>query len=134
MENLSPDLILIPVSLGELADKITILEIKKEKISDQAKLTNIVRELELLSDVLHKQPVGDDVFHRLLRELGEVNRRLWDIEDRIRDCEREGRFDQTFIDLARGVYQSNDVRARLKFEINSRYGSALVEEKSYAAY
>lgn len=134
MEKLSPDLILIPVSLGELADKITILEIKKEKISDQAKLTNIVRELDLLSDVLHKQPVGDDVFHRLLRELGEVNRRLWDIEDRIRDCEREGRFDQTFIDLARGVYQSNDVRARLKFEINSRYGSALVEEKSYAAY
>ena len=93
MEKLSPDLILIPVSLGELADKITILEIKKEKISDQAKLTNIVRELDLLSDVLHKQPVGDDVFHRLLRELGEVNRRLWDIEDRIRDCEREGRFD-----------------------------------------
>ena len=134
MQKPSLDLILVPVSLGELADKITILEIKREKISDQAKLTNVVRELDLLSEVLHKQPVGDEVFQRLLRELGEVNRRLWDIEDRIRDCEREGKFDQTFVDLARGVYQSNDVRARLKFEINSRYGSALVEEKSYAAY
>jgi hypothetical protein len=134
MNEPSSELILVPVSLGELADKVTILEIKRERFLDQEKLAHVLRELGLLREVLDQQPTHDETFQRILRELGEINRRLWDIEDRIRECEQRGRFDQVFIDLARAVYKSNDVRARLKREINSRYGSALMEEKLYAAY
>ena len=134
LEKPSSELILIPASLGELADKITILEIKREKFTDRGKLANVVRELELLCRVLDGQSVRDDAFQSLFNELGDVNRRLWDIEDRIRECERKGQFDGTFIDLARAVYKSNDVRARIKREINTQFGSVLVEEKSYSSY
>jgi hypothetical protein len=128
------ELLVVPISLGELVDKITILEIKKEEISDKDKLRNVLHELELLSGVLKGQAIDGERFQRLVHDLGEVNRRLWRIEDCIRDCERKAQFDQEFIQLARDVYKTNDIRARLKREINTLFGSTLVEEKSYSAY
>ncbi len=124
----------VPVSVGELLDKITILEIKSERIKDAGKLENIKRELKLLRDVWGKSKPGDTDLAPQIVQLKGVNETLWDIENRIRAKEGREDFDQGFIELARAVYFSNDKRANIKREINLAVGSDLVEEKSYEAY
>ena len=126
--------ILVPVSFGELLDKIAILQIKSERIADPAKLTNVRRELDALNATWGAHPASQVDIGDLLGALRKVNEALWDIEDDIRDKERAREFDQEFIRLARAVYVTNDERARVKKEINLRLGSAYVEEKSYADY
>ncbi len=121
----------VPISWGELVDKITILEIKAERIDDPKKLANVTRELWLLNRKL--SPVAAQVLRLKLR-LKDVNTKLWDIEDEIRDCEREQNFGPRFIELARAVYVTNDQRADVKREINFALSSELVEEKSYRPY
>ena len=123
--------IVAPISIGELCDKISILEIKREKIADSRKLEHINSELLLLREVLIQQ---EEVSHSLFHELKEVNKTLWDIEDDIRGCEREKDFGEKFITLARNVYRYNDKRFAIKDEINKRYNSTIVEEKSYERY
>ena len=126
--------ILVPVSPGELLDKITILRIKAARISDAAKLANVRLELKLLEEQWRASlPSGMDVATEE-KALENVNAKLWDVEDLIRDLEAEKRFDARFIELARAVYINNDERAAIKKRINLRLGSALVEEKSYRPY
>ena len=126
--------ILTPISPGELLDKLTILEIKLERIDDAQKRANVQVEYDALSKVVSAHiPKRDDV-DALHHALKAVNEELWVIEDDIRDCERDKDFGDTFIRLARAVYVTNDKRATLKKDINLALGSALVEEKSYAAY
>ena len=122
--------ILAPISVGELIDKITILRIKSRRIADPAKLTNVARELARLEALQAGLPDAAD-FLSLIDQLEAVNTALWDIEELKRAHEREGRFDDAFIDLARQVYLKNDHRAALKKALNARAGSAIVEEKSY---
>ena len=157
--NLAVEL-LVPVSAGELLDKITILQIKAQRIGDSAKRANVAVELAALEAVAARAglvagPVRGEVgaagvgpdgnaavdpvaglegLAAATAELGTVNGELWDIEDRIRDCERAGDFGPGFVELARSVYRTNDRRAALKAQINQLCGSQLVEEKSYAAY
>jgi hypothetical protein len=126
--------LLVPISPGELIDKITILEIKSQRMSDAAKLTNVRTELGLLTDTWQASPWAATDIGEEWAGLRTVNEKLWDIEDQIRDKERDGRFDAGFVELARAVYITNDERAALKKRINTRLGSALVEEKSYADY
>ena len=126
-------MIQIPVSWGELIDKLTILEIKVTKIGDRAKVANVRRELGLLRSQLASLPRPDEV-HPLMAELRLVNESLWQIEDRIRELEASSRFDDEFVELARSVYKTNDRRAALKRQINGILDSGLVEEKSYAHY
>jgi hypothetical protein len=126
--------LLVPISPGELIDKITILEIKSERMTDAAKLHNVRTELALLNETWRASAWGSVDISAEWQGLREVNGKLWDIEDRIRDLERERRFDTDFIELARAVYVTNDERAALKRRINVRLGSTLVEEKSYADY
>jgi hypothetical protein len=125
----------IPSSLGELLDKISILEIKAERIHDTAKLNSVRHELALLAS-LEKQhlAVFASDLNGLKSELKQVNEALWQLEDDIRECEREGRFEAHFIQLARSVYRQNDRRAAVKRAINLAAGSDIVEEKSYSAY
>jgi len=125
---------MIEVSVGELIDKITILEIKAERIKDPAKLRNIHRELELLQRATADHVQSGDALNTLSRDLRNVNAQLWDIEDRIRERERDKNFDAQFIELARSVYRTNDLRAELKQRINALLGSTIVEEKSYQPY
>ncbi len=125
--------ILVPISPGELLDKITILRIKSERIADQAKLANVRLELELLEHAWHEARGETDVAADE-RALQTVNERLWDIEDRIREKEGGRVFDQEFIELARSVYIENDRRAALKKRISLALGSRLLEEKSYRDY
>jgi hypothetical protein len=121
----------IEVSIGEIVDKLTILRIKKNNISDEGKLFNVITEYDYLYDVVFNQlKIESDDFYNLLL----VNERLWDIEDLIRDKERDKVFDTEFVELARSVYVTNDKRAELKKEINLKYGSLFVEEKSYKKY
>ncbi|TCT04640.1 hypothetical protein EDC64_10672 [Aquabacter spiritensis] len=122
--------ILAPISAGELIDKITILEIKAERISDPAKRANVVHELDALAALREVHGLG--TVAALAEALKAVNAALWDIEDEIRVLEREQRFDARFVALARAVYVTNDRRAALKKDINRAVGSAIVEEKSYA--
>jgi hypothetical protein len=124
----------VPVSPGEVLDKITILRIKTRRMTDPAKLANVRRELELLERTWDASPYGRHDVAADTAALQAVNERLWDIEDRIRDKERERAFDATFVELARSVYVENDERAAIKKRINTALGSAIVEEKSYAAY
>jgi hypothetical protein len=126
--------LLVPISPGELIDKITILEIKSQRMTDAAKLHNVRTELTLLGDTWKASPFAAADISTQWEGLRDVNGKLWDIEDRIRDKERDGLFDAEFIALARAVYVTNDERAAIKKQINTRLGSALVEEKSYAAY
>lgn len=128
------ELILIPIAPGELIDKITILEIKSERITDADKLENVRRELEMLlaKQTSHLPP--DERTQDMAERLKEVNGRIWDLEDLIRDCERGEDFGELFLDTARKIYRTNDERAAIKKEINLYLGSAIVEEKSYAAY
>jgi hypothetical protein len=124
--------VLVPVSVGELLDKITILQIKSERIDDQNKQVNIRKELSALLETCRKNSI--DVTHALVRELKAVNEELWVIEDDIRDKERAKTFDPEFIALARAVYVTNDKRFQLKSQINKAMGSAYAEEKSYKPY
>jgi hypothetical protein len=126
--------ILVPLSPGELLDKITILRIKVARIQDAAKLANVKLELSLLEQTWKDS--GGTTHDVVLdeRALENVNERLWDIEDRIRDKEARQIFDRDFIELARAVYICNDERAAIKKRINLQLGSRLVEEKSYKQY
>ncbi|MGC8521427.1 MAG: DUF6165 family protein [Steroidobacteraceae bacterium] len=125
--------ILVPISPGELLDKITILRIKAERMRDAAKLANVRLELELLERTWREACGAADVSAEE-RALQAVNERLWDIEDRIRAKEAARSFDAQFIELARAVYVENDERAAVKKRINLALGSRLIEEKSYQAY
>ena len=127
-------MLVVPIAVGELIDKITILEIKSERIGDDAKLQNIRAELNMLAGVRDEHVATGEEIERLTRELKTVNESLWEIEDEIRDCERRRDFGPRFIELARAVYQTNDLRSQLKRKINEASGSQLVEEKSYAPY
>ena len=123
----------IEVSVGEIVDKLTILDIKMTNILDVEKLKNISKEYGYLKDVVEEDlgiPTTSDEYIKLLN----INKELWDIEDDIRDKERNQEFDNKFIDLARAVYITNDKRAEAKKEINLKFGSNFVEEKSYAKY
>lgn len=123
----------IPVSVGELLDKITILEIKAERISERAKLHNIRRELDALHNVRLKADLKGPDLEKLMHDLKHVNMQLWDIEDDIRMKETAQDFDNQFIELARAVYITNDRRADIKRKINELTESAFIEEKSYAS-
>ncbi|HYM27071.1 MAG TPA: DUF6165 family protein [Steroidobacteraceae bacterium] len=126
--------LLVPVSPGELLDKITILRIKVARIQEAAKLANVKHELALLEATWRDcGGAGHDVAPDE-RALQDVNERLWDIEDRIRDKEARQTFDRDFIELARAVYVCNDERAAIKKRINMQLGSRLIEEKSYKQY
>ncbi len=128
--------LLIPASVGELIDKITILEIKQLHIAEAAKQQNISRELQALMAVVEQQALGYPLgaLADLGQQLSAVNQQLWTIEDDIRECERQADFGDRFIELARAVYHRNDERAAIKRRINEQCGSELLEEKSYAAY
>ena len=122
-----------PVSLGELVDKISILHIKSIKIKNNEKLTLVKEELSLLEQTLNNHIKSDEI-KPFLELLIDINSKLWVIEDDIRDCERNKKFDQKFIDLARSVYFTNDKRSEIKLEINKAFGSKIIEVKSYEKY
>lgn len=122
------------ISLGEFLDKLTVLRIKAERISDSVKLQNITRELELLEDAWSNSDWNRGSIETELEELKKVNGLLWDIEDKLRAKEAKKAFDMEFIELARSVYLNNDRRAQIKNSINLKLGSTLVEEKSYTEY
>ena len=124
----------IEVSFGELVDKITILEIKSQRIDDEEKLTNIRRELDTLNSSWAGCGADPDLVTGERDELKAINEQLWDIEDRIRAKEADKSFDEDFVALARSVYQTNDDRSRVKRRINELLGSVLIEEKSYKPY
>jgi hypothetical protein len=132
--NATTRFVMVPIAPGELIDKITILQIKHERVRDAGKLVNIRRELAELQSVQGTAVLASPALGQLTAGLKEVNERLWDIEDDIRDCERNKDFGAKFIELARSVYFQNDRRAKLKREINELLGSEIVEEKSYQAY
>ena len=123
----------IPISLGELIDKISILVIKEKKITDEKKNNLIREELTLLKKTLN-EAANNNSINNYLNQLVDVNSTLWKIEDEIRDCEKNKKFDQKFIELARSVYITNDKRAEIKLEINNKFGSKIVEVKSYTKY
>ena len=127
-------MILIPVSAGELVDKITILRVKAERIGDPAKEANVRKELALLEGSAREHLPDTPEMQALTAELAEINGKLWDIEDGKRDCERRQDFGPRFVELARAVYRDNDERARVKRRINEVAGSEIVEEKSYRPY
>ena len=125
---------LIPVSWGELLDKITILQIKRERLTGAVALANVARELDALSAIAAPVLADDRMAADLTVKLKQLNETLWEIEDRIRDKEAAGAFDADFIALARAVYKRNDERAALKKRLNLQLASGLVEEKSYRSY
>ncbi|MDR2877696.1 MAG: DUF6165 family protein [Chromatiales bacterium] len=122
------------ISVGEFLDKVTILEIKSERIGDPAKLSNVKRELDTLRNIWSASPFSRQDLVAEIAELKRINEKLWQIEDDIRDKEAAGAFDDVFIQLARAVYITNDERAAVKRRINVKVGSTLIEEKSYADY
>ena len=126
-------LINTPISLGELVDKISILIIKQKNITDEIKLDHVKKELDFLQKTLMNY-VQQEEINNYLENLININSKLWNIEDEIRECERKKLFDQSFIDLARSVYFTNDERAKVKNDINKTFGSELVEVKSYEEY
>jgi hypothetical protein len=123
-----------PIAIGELIDKISILEIKQERLKDEAKLANVRLELSLLEQRRDTALPASEQLTRLAAQLKDVNTRIWELEDVIRECERQRDFGDTFIKTARAIYHTNDERAATKREINLAFGSKIVEEKSYAAY
>ncbi len=127
-------LINTPISVGELIDKMTILEIKRSRIKEDDKLVHIHTELGQLNTIIAEQVVHTDRLGRLIERLRQINAILWDIEDAIRACEKAQDFSDTFIQLARKVYMTNDQRADIKREINTLTNSALHEVKSYEKY
>ena len=124
----------VPIAPGELIDKITILEIKSERITDTDKLANVNHELQLLEATWTESEFSATDIAAQRAELKTINEALWEIEDDIRICESEGDFGEKFIELARSVYITNDKRAKVKREINTLLGSQIFEEKSYADY
>jgi len=126
--------IIIEVSIGELLDKISILEIKKEKIKDSKKLEFIVKEYSILKEQLENNVKKNDELNRLYKSLKEINAKLWIIEDEKRLCEKEKKFDEKFIKLSRDVHFLNDDRAKIKLEINNITGSTIKEVKEYTKY
>ena len=127
-------MLMVEVAPGELIDKITILEIKLKNIKDEAKLANVRREYEILMATYRANITETEALRALIDELREANAKIWDIEDDIRDLERAKDFGERFVAVARSVYRSNDRRAATKRKINELLNSAIVEEKSYAAY
>lgn len=125
---------MVEVSWGELIDKYTILQIKSNRIKDETKLKNVTKELKALDYQYRQGHQISSKLEALEKSLTEINERLWDTEDKIRDCEREQRFDDEFVDLARAVYIFNDKRAEIKRDINLVLHSSIVEEKSYKPY
>jgi hypothetical protein len=126
--------LLIKVSPGEFLDKLTILEIKSERITDPAKLENVNRELDHLRAIWNASPIARTDVSATTGQLKAVNLELWEIEDRIRAKEADGSFDDEFVELARSVYLTNDRRAALKRKLNLDLGAELIEEKSYTEY
>jgi len=126
--------IMVEIAPGELIDKITILELKRDHVKDPAKLANVAYELRVLQDTYNKAVSESAELRRLNAELKAVNQRIWQVEDDIRDCERRQDFGAQFVELARAVYHQNDHRAALKRQINVLLRSAIVEEKSYTDY
>ena len=124
----------VELSVGELIDKISILQIKAERIVDRSKLENINKELDVLMSLWKDSTNSNNNLESEINELKAINEELWDIEDKIRDKERNQVFDKGFIELARAVYITNDKRANIKRIINSKTGSELIEEKSYSNY
>ena len=125
------DKILAEISAGELIDKITILNIKKEKITNNEKLVEIEKELKSLEDTFNKKIIPDNSLLELMEQLKKINLMLWDIEDGKRNAEKNKKFDERFIELARNVYKFNDERAKIKLKINNLLGSNIKEVKSY---
>ena len=125
---------LIPISWGELFDKITILQIKLENLKDKNALKNVKIEYEKLNSIFNEVFFENTIANQLIIDLKLINEKLWNIEDLIRDKERNKVFNKEFIELARKVYITNDKRSRIKRKINETFGSELVEEKSYADY
>ena len=123
----------IPSSLGDVADRITILTIKNERMRDPLKLANVRKELAEISEAFFAAVARTPEFDALFERLKTVNEQLWEIENAIRLCEAKGDFGPEFVRLARSVYQTNDLRAAIKREINTLLGSDLVEEKSYSS-
>ena len=126
--------IIVEVSVGELLDKISILEIKKEKIKDPEKLKFISNEHSILKDQLEKNVKSDDKLDKLFEDLKQINAKLWVIEDNKRDCEKNKDFGEKFIKLSRDVHFLNDERAKIKSEINNHTGSKIKEIKEYTSY
>ena len=126
--------IIVEVSVGELLDKISILEIKKEKIKDPEKLRFIFNEHSILKDQLKKNVKSDKKLEKLFQELKEINAKLWIIEDDKRDCERNKDFGEKFVKLSRDVHFLNDDRAKIKLEMNNHTGSVIKEIKEYTSY
>lgn len=124
----------VELAYGELLDKITILQIKSERITDATKVANVNKELNLLNDLWASDEKSSADISNEFKALREINEKIWDIEDGIRDKERDKEFDEKFIELARSVYFSNDKRAEIKRAINLKLGSELIEEKSYSDY
>lgn len=124
----------IETSPGEFLDKLSILEIKAERITDPGKLANVRRELDLLRTTWEASSLADRDISAALVELKQVNVTLWEVEDRLREKEAQGAFDEEFVELARSVYKTNDRRAAIKRDLNLAMGSDLIEEKSYKAY
>ena len=127
-------MIQISISIGELIDKITILKIKKKFIKLKDKLLNVDKELNILEPILKIDKINSPKIQKLTEQLYEINLKLWEIEDKLREKERMSDFDEEFISLARSVYFTNDKRAEIKKDINIISGSQLVEEKSYSNY
>ena len=126
--------ILVEVSVGELLDKISILEIKKDKIKDQEKLKFIINEYEILKEQLDKNIKTDEKINKLYQSLKEINAKLWVIEDDKRQCEKESDFGEKFVKLSRDVHFLNDDRAKIKLKINNHTGSTIREVKEYTSY
>lgn len=124
----------VELAYGELLDKVTILQIKSERIKDEDKLINVNKELELLNNLWSLDEKSSVDISNEFKALKDINEKIWDIEDGIRDKERVKEFDEKFIELARSVYFSNDKRAEIKRAINLKLGSELIEEKSYSDY
>ena len=124
----------IPISWGELFDKITILQIKIANFQEKNALMNIKTEHDQLNKIYRNNFLEDEIAKHLFNDLKKINQKLWDIEDKIRDKERSKKFDKEFIELARNVYFTNDERSRIKRNINETFGSKIIEEKSYSNY
>ena len=129
--NLKLNKLLAEISAGELVDKITILEIKKKKIKDQEKLAEVDKELISLNNTFQKNISQNADLKNMIKDLKEINLKLWDIEDGKREAEKNKKFDNKFIELARNVYKLNDERAKIKLKINQFLGSNIKEVKSY---
>ena len=125
---------LIPISWGELFDKITILQIKKENLQEKNALKNVKEEHDQLNKIYNSNFLEDENAKRFINSLKQINKKLWDIEDKIRDLEKNKKFGKQFIELARNVYFTNDERSRIKRNINQTFGSQIIEEKFYSKY